>query len=302
MMAVAASATLPAGQYTLPDLENLSTGSAYYATQTEFSSIRQQAMQQAAQALGMQAALSYESTQIDQVLDQDAPLLSRIFDFNQILYQHNVLPPVLDKANHQVNINGTGDTIRIAGTTYRILAPVRFVTAPPTWRDYIWMSYPPPQLPSTVLLPTNDAERQFWQTNVALGWDQGINQAVSIYQLNLARLVRDYNGMVLYKELLAQNMVSPYHLAYQNQGITGNGNDMIVDDQTAQITAQPQLQLHGQLWQTTPLNAQSPVVSPNVNSPANASASVAPVSAQKVAPVSPVAPASTPSSNKNGAS
>jgi defect in organelle trafficking protein DotC len=262
MMAVAAPTSLPTGHYTLNDLENLSGNSAYYATHADFSTIRQQAMQEAAQALGMQAALSYESKQIDQVLEGQAPLLTQIFDFNQVLYQHNVLPPVLDKARDQVNINSTGDTIRIAGVTYRILAPVRFVTAPPIWRDYIWMSYPPPELPSQVLLPQNDDERKFWQANVDMGWSQGINQAVSIYQINLAHLVRDYNGMVLYKELLAQNMVSPYHLDYKQQGITGTGDNMVIDDQTMQVTTQPQLQLQGQLWQAAPISSAAPAPAP----------------------------------------
>lgn len=269
MTAFAAPTTLPANHYSLTDLQNLSTGSAYYSTHADFSTIRQQAMQQAAQALGMQAALAYESSQIDAVLETKASLLSQIFDFNQVLYQHNVLPPVLDKASHQVNINSTGDTIRIAGTTYRILAPVRFVTAPPTWHDYLWMSYPPPELPSQVLLPTNDTERKFWQANVTLGWSEGINQAVSIFQINLARLVRDYNGMVLYKELLAQNMVSPYHLTQQQLGITGTGSNMVVDDQTMQITTQPQLQLQGKLWQAAPIDSQAapaPTPAPAVNS------------------------------------
>lgn len=257
-MALTPPATLPPGQYNLSDLQALSAKSGYYATHADFSTIRQQALQEAAQALGMQAALSYESIQIDQVLDSEGVLLDKIFDFNQVLYQHNVLPPVLDRAQNEVNINDSGDTIRIAGTTYRILAPVRFVTAPPTWHDYIWMSYPPPELPDQILLPQDDTERKFWQANVALGWAEGVNQAVSIYQINLARLVRDYNGMILYKELLAQNMVSPYHLTQQEQGITGTGDNMVIDDKTMQITEQPQLQLKGKLWETAPINTGAP--------------------------------------------
>lgn len=271
MTILAAPTNLPANQYTLNDLEGLSTSSAYYETHTDFSTIRQQAMQQAAQALGMQAALAYESTQIDNILDNQSALLNQIFDFNQVLYQHNVLPPVLDKARNQVNIDSAGDTLRVAGVTYRILAPVRFVTAPPTWRDYIWMSYPTPQLPAQVLLPQNSDERKFWQANVDLGWAEGINQAVSIYQINLARLVRDYNGMVLYKELLAQNMVSPYHLSEQTQGITGDADNMVIDDRTMQITAQPQLQLQGKLWKATPIKSVQP--QPEVAAPTATSAS-----------------------------
>lgn len=253
--------------YTLSDVENLSSTSAYYQTQAQFSTIRQQAIQQAAQALGMQAALSYESTQIDTILEAQSDVLYRIFDFNQVMYQHNVLPPVLDKANHQVNIDPQGDTIRIAGVTYRILAPVRFVTAPPTWRDYLWMSYPPPQLPYQELLPQNSQEQQLWQTNVDLGWSQGINQAVAIFNINLSTMSRDFDGMLLYKELLLQNMVSPYHLSQQHAGITGTSTNMVIDDETMQITDQPQLQLHSKFWNAAPIDTQVPVVAPTSSIP-----------------------------------
>jgi defect-in-organelle-trafficking protein DotC len=148
MMTTGAPA-LPAN-YTVNDLENINPSSAYYSTQVAYTSIRQQAIQEAAQSLGMQAGLNQESLEINAILTSQAGALDHIFDFNQVMYQDNVLPPVLNKANNLVNINSQGDTIRIAGVTYNILAPARFVTAPPTWRDYIWMSYP-------CLLYTSDA-------------------------------------------------------------------------------------------------------------------------------------------------
>ena len=178
------------------------------------------------------------------------------------MYQDNVLPPVLNKANNLVNINSQGDTIRIAGETYNILAPARFVTAPPTWRDYIWMSYPQPTLPDRSLLPQNSGEQAFWKANVALGWQQGINQAISIFTINLNTLDRDFSGMLLYKELLIQNMVSPYYVKTTEQGVTGTGNHMMIDDQTLQITNQPQLLYQTQRWQAHPTDLTAPPAPP----------------------------------------
>jgi defect-in-organelle-trafficking protein DotC len=170
------------------------------------------------------------------------------------MYKNNLLPPVIVKANNLVNIDEQGDSIRIAGVTYNIVQPVMFVTAPPTWRSYLWMSYPPPQLPDKVLLPQNAQEQAIWKSNVDSGWTEGVNQAVGIYQINLHRLVRDFNGMLLYKQLLVQNMVSPFYVDKSEQGVTGSGNHMMIDDQTWQITAQPQLQLHSNFWEPTGIN------------------------------------------------
>lgn len=243
---------------TLSDLESLSGNSAYYSGAASYTSIRDQAIQEAAQTLGTQGGLAYEAQQIDMILDQNSDPLYRVFDFNQVMYADNVLPPVLNTANNLVNINPAGDTIRIAGVTYTILSPARFVTAPPTWRDYLWLSYPNPQLPDKSLLPENSQEQTIWQQNVDQGWQQGVNQAVSIFTINLNILVQDFDGMVLYKELLIQNMVSPYAVDRTEQGITGNGQHMVIDDQTIQITTQPQLlPTSSHLWQAAPVSVQN---------------------------------------------
>ncbi len=250
--------SLPAN-YTVQDLEKINPSSAYYETQVSYTNIRQKAIQEAAQSLGMQAGLNVESQQIDAILTQESEQLDQVFDFNQVMYQHNILPPVLNKANNLVNIDPQGDTIRIAGVTYNILSPVRFVTTPPTWRDYLWMAYPKPTLPDRSLLPENSKEQAYWEANVALGWQQGINQAISIFTINLNLLTRDFTGMLLYKELLLQNMVSPYYMQQTEKGVTGNGNHMMIDDQTLRITTQPQLLYQTQRWQATPSELTMPV-------------------------------------------
>ena len=243
----------------LADLQDLNASSAYYSGEASYTSIRDQALQEAAQTLGTQGGLAYESQQINAALEQNASTLDRVFDFNQVMYEDNVLPPVLNTANNLVNINSGGSTIRIAGATYTILSPAHFVTSPPTWRDYIWMNYPPPELPDKSLLPQTSGEEAFWNENVSAGWQQGINQAISIFTINLNRLTQDFDGMILYKELLIQNMVSPYAVNRTEQGITGNGQHMVIDDQTIQLTTQPQLlPSNNALWQALPVSVAAP--------------------------------------------
>jgi defect-in-organelle-trafficking protein DotC len=235
--------------YTLNDLENLSPTSAYYQQQVTTSNIRETAVKEAAESLGMQGGLAAESQVIDSQLQANAAKLDQIFNFNLVMYHQNVLPPVIVKANNLVNIDDEGDTIRIAGVTYRIVSQVKFVTAPPTWRDYLWMQYNAPQLPDKVLLPQNSQEQAIWTTNVQQGWQEGIAQALTIYKLNLNRMVRDFNGMLLYKQLLLQNMISPFYVTQTTHGVSGNGNQMMIDDQNLQITNTPQLQVHSKFWE-----------------------------------------------------
>ena len=112
------------------------------------------------------------------------------------------------------------------------------------------MNYKKPDLPDRTLLPRNDQERQIWKKYVVLGWKTGIAQANAIYQDNLARLRRDYEGMMLYKELLDKRMVSKPYVAQSNMGITSNSTqtEMRINDRELRITALPKLQVDSSNW------------------------------------------------------
>ena len=235
--------------YSLKHLENLSTDDSYYQHKVSSTDIRLKAVQEAALSLGMQSGLYVESKRINKELDGQSQTLDTIFNFNLIVYKQHVLPPVIEHAKGSLNLGPMSQTIRINGETYNIIKQVRFVTAPPTWRDYIWMNFKPPKLTNRVLLPKNDKERAIWKTNVSKGYDEGIHQAVQIFNINLNLLKRDYNGMVLYEALLLKGMVSPFYVTGKNHGITGDGSHLVIDDHSMQIKLQPQLNLHSTLWQ-----------------------------------------------------
>ena len=76
---------------------------------------------------------------------------------------------------------------------------------------------------------------------------------IQIFTDNLARLKRDYAGMVLYKKLLAQHMVSAPFVARTELGVTGGGSDMRINDQVLRITALPSLQSNSRKWKAIPV-------------------------------------------------
>ena len=208
--------------HSLSDLQSLQSDSAYYQDVMAVDSFRLKAVKQAGEELGMQTALANESIVIDNILAKHAYQLDQVFNFRLLMDVNGVLPPVIISANHQLQISDDGNNIRVGGKVYRIIQQVRFVTTPPTWRDYLWMNYPYPEPPSPAVLPQNSAEQRIWSNAVIVGWKEGIQQALDIYHINLDHLSQDYNGMILYKELLAQNMVSPFNVIKQNNGITAS--------------------------------------------------------------------------------
>jgi defect in organelle trafficking protein DotC len=183
--------------------------------------------------------------------------LSQVFNFNGLLMPHNVLPPVLAEGRDSLNL-ADDETIRISDRTYQIVSQARFVTTPPHWREYLLMNYTKPEVPNAVLLPKNAEEKRVWDQSVQQGWQQGLKQAEQIFGDNLARLKRDYAGMVLYRKLLAQRMVSAPFVARTELGVTGGGSDMRVNDQVLRITALPSLQSNSKAWKAIPMTQPAP--------------------------------------------
>ncbi|OGO92797.1 MAG: type IV secretion system protein DotC [Coxiella sp. RIFCSPHIGHO2_12_FULL_42_15] len=216
-------------------------------TNEEINNIRLTALREGATSLGARGALAWRSVHINRALEQEAPYLDHVFDFNQLLLNSNVLPPILIESNDNLTL-GNNNVYRSANKVYKILSPARFVTAPPTWRTYLWMPFKKPSLPNKSLLPTSRAEALVWDEYLENGWKQGLQQANDIFSTNLNRLKRDYLGMILYRKLLAQKMISAPSVATADLGITGNDKEMRINDEITRITSHSALQLNSNEW------------------------------------------------------
>lgn len=216
----------------------------------KISPIRLESLKQTARGLAAQAGLSWRSRELNVMLENQKRHLDRIFNFNYLILNQNVLPPILAEGRNTLNL-ADNFTIRISDHDYQIVEPPRFITTPPNWRNYIWMGYKKPETPNSTLLPHSAAERRIWNEYIQIGWDDGIIQADQIFAANLARLKRDYEGMVLYRKLLAQHMVTPPFVAQADLGITGDGDNIHINDRVLRITAISQLQPNAKNWRPT---------------------------------------------------
>lgn len=220
---------------------------SHSASKTELSGLRAKSLQDSSMSIGAQGGLAWAADQINVHLEKDKKYLDTIFNFNAMVLTHGVMPPVLEEGDYSLNL-ADSNTIRVADRTYKIVQQARFATTPPNWREYLWLTYSKPQLPDKTLLPKTAEEQKVWKKGIHMGWEKGIQQAYSIFQQNLARLKRDYRGMVLYRKLLQEKMVSPPFVARTELGITGDGNDMRVNDQVLRIVELPKLQTNGKNW------------------------------------------------------
>lgn len=213
----------------------------------KMSRIREMALKEIALSLGAQGGLASRAKIIDEHLTRQSRNLDTIYDFNSLILEHNILPPVLLEGRNTFNLADT-QSIRISDRTYKVSKQARFISVPPTWRQYLWLDYVQPEAPNVTLLPKTKAERELWCLFTAKGWKNGIDQANIILEENIARIKEDFGGMILYRKLLAMNMVSPPYVSHTDLGVTGDGAEIHIDDRVLRITALPELNVNSGEW------------------------------------------------------
>lgn len=231
----------------LESLQHMTDNGSRRINQKRMSKIREMGLKETALSLGAQSGLAFRAKRIDEELTQKARYLDTIFDFNQLILEHNILPPVLLEGRHTLNMADT-QTIRVSNRVYKVSKQARFITTAPNWRQYLWLDYKSPETPDVSLLPKTPEERQVWIYYVTRGWKQGVEQANTILEENLARIKEDVNGMILYRKLLAMNIVSAPYVSHTELGVTGDGSEIHIDDRVLRITALPVLNPNSHEW------------------------------------------------------
>jgi defect in organelle trafficking protein DotC len=214
---------------------------------SQLANLRLQALKDSAMSMGAQAGLAFASEQINTKMNSDGKYLDSVFNFPAMVLSHGVIPPVLEEGDNTLNLDDP-NTIRVSDRTYKIVKQARFATTPPNWREYLLLTFSKPSLPDKTLLPRNAMEQKIWKEGIRAGWENGVAQSYSIFQQNIARLKRDYHGMILYRKLLQEKMISPPFVARTELGVTGDGSDMRINDQVLRIVELPQLQTNSRHW------------------------------------------------------
>ncbi len=249
MLVACATSNHPAGNTdSLAGLQAMAnTRGASVRSMPSMGKIREMALKETALSLGAQSALAWRAKYIDEELVQQSRRMDSIYDFNALILEHNILPPVLLEGRNTLNLADT-QTIRISDRTYKVSKQARFITTPPNWRQYLWMDYKKPEYPHVTLLPKNKQERSIWCFYIDKGWKQGVEQANTILEESISRIKEDFSGMILYRKLLAMNMVSPPYVSHTDLGVTGDGGEIRIDDRVLRITALPALNVNSSEW------------------------------------------------------
>lgn len=218
--------------------------------------VRAQALTDAASAYGVQAGMANRANELNAEIRARASKYDRAFSFAALMLEPGFLPPVISEGRDAYN-QPSSNEVRAADRIYRIEFAARLVNVSPTWRDYLFVQASGGQLPSASALPKTGAEKELWNQSAAQGWSRGVMLANQTFEDNLARLRRDYSGMLRYKLLYQQGLVSKPILARSQLGNTGGGDEMAIGDRIYRITDKAQLIPDGKRWSTAmPVTAQ----------------------------------------------
>lgn len=202
---------------------------------SEVAEIRKTALIDIASSYGVSSGLSWKLKKIkDEEITRMEARLDNLYNFSRLAIDNGVLPPVLEEGQSNYAQDST-DEVRISDKTFKIVSNAKFVSVYPTWRNYLNFNVPTYEAPPRSFLPQNAAESALWDEWAKKGWESGVQQAMTMFQSSLDRIDRDYNGMLKFKTLLAQGLITKTIISKQNLGVTGGGREMAINDQIFRI-------------------------------------------------------------------
>lgn len=191
---------------TLNDVINFSAAKDESASAAKIKAIKEAGMRS-----GAQAGMMNRARELITKINGRSVELDRIFEFQPLIDTDGFLPPVISSTSQKVETLNGAQRLEFAGVTYKIIAQARFVRVAPTWRDYVFAGIGDKRLSvdrlPDAIKPSSSDERSAWREAVSAGWLVGQQQADDIFSENMARLKRDYLGMIQYLALLKQGMI-----------------------------------------------------------------------------------------------
>lgn len=215
--------------------------------------IRMGALREAATSYGARGGLAKRTAEIRDTMQTKSASLDTIYDFKRLLIPAPsgllIEPPIISEGVDAALIESGGQTAAVADRIYNINRNARIVSTARDWRAYLERDWGVVELPPQILFPQNDEEKRVWIEYLTKGWEEGLKQADEIFQADLNKLVADYSGMIRYRKLLAQGIVSAPYALQVDRGVTGGGDEMRVGDRAVQITGPSQLMTEAFEWQ-----------------------------------------------------
>jgi defect-in-organelle-trafficking protein DotC len=225
----------------LKEIKNVPTSINESGT-NPFANIRLKSIRQAALTIGSQGGAAWRYQQINKTLQEVSGKLNELFNFSPLMLRDGkIKPPVIALAEGSIRRSDTRAVT--TGTTWKIIERAEVIAEPPSWRDYlIRRQFKLEASLNSSLKPRNNNERETWKRFVERGWKRGVQQANRVFQSSVNALMRDFNGMLFFRILHQQQIVSVPRLARGELGISVQGRRLDVDQKIFRLSIPAEFQ------------------------------------------------------------
>ncbi|WP_446471495.1 type IV secretory system conjugative DNA transfer family protein [Xenorhabdus stockiae] len=213
--------------------------------------IKYSMLKEISETIGFRGGKAERSVELLKALEKHSSTLDMMYRFEPLISVEGYAPPVIVEARDVAHI--TDEQMRTGTRVYEIIKPARFVSNPPSWRQYLKVGLYNSAIeqPELAVLPKNLKERGVWKEGIISGWAKGRENADDVLRSNFSRLTRDYNGMLRYSTLLQLNMIKPPVISQKILTVTGSDERMILGDKVKRIDNKATLELNKNQWKPT---------------------------------------------------
>lgn len=201
--------------------------------------------------IGVYYGLAARSERIAARVEEKRYDLDRSYRFSALLDENGMLPPVVSEVRDETQVEG--ERKREMSRVLKYEKPATFVSVAPTWRNYLFVGLlqgkgGEPALPDPSLKPKDDKERAIWKEALQSGWAAGEKQAEDIFAKNLARMERDFVGMVRYKSLVSTGLAKKPSVSVTRAAVSGDGKTLVLGDTLSAVTKPSEFNLNSADW------------------------------------------------------
>jgi defect-in-organelle-trafficking protein DotC len=193
-----------------------------------------------AKIVGSQAGRARRSSDIIDLLDSKrATDILNSFSFRELMYESNIVPPVITEVGPSVSIENEGRKARTSRKSWRIIKPAYITTGSLSWQSYLISGYGGRSKPRGIYAfyaPKGKADVNLWRENYCNSYEGGFETANAAFLQNLNRFKRDYMGMIRFKALEQAGIVSRPETRETRVGIVVNDNWTVIDQRDFRIT------------------------------------------------------------------
>lgn len=202
-----------------------------------------QAMYNYAKTVAIRAAMTARLNQMANVISKHSRELDAIYNFQPLMIQQRVVPPVITEARNLYNQDGKLQ-IRLSDAIFNIEEQARFSSTAPNWRSYLNFqntgnAYQKLTYVAGDMEPKNKLEERVWIDGTKEGWALGVRQSNVVLEQAMNRLNRDYIGMVRFHQMVLEGKITMPSINSYNLYDNNEGDRLILGEELLQIDVLP---------------------------------------------------------------